>query len=117
MRGLINLLKENPNIEKVHFNDHGGWLIDGDNRHTIAKGREEILALEDNLPAENVTNDDVDSLLEEIKLLKEENELLKVEKTILEEDKASHQAKITDLQAQIEKVSTKTANIKKNATT
>jgi hypothetical protein len=117
MRGLINLLKENPDIEKVYFNDQGGWLIDGDKRHAIIKSRDEILALEDSLPAEHVTNDDVESLLEEIKLLKEENELLKVEKSILEEDKAAHQAKIDGLQEQIKNISAKTEKIKKNATT
>lgn len=117
MRGLINFLKENPEINKVYFSAQGGWLVDGDKRHTIEKGRDEILALEDSLPAEHVTNDDVGSLLEEIKLLKEENELLKVEKSILEEDKAAHQAKIEGLQEQIKTISAKTEKIKKNATT
>jgi len=115
-RGLINHLKANPDISHVYLNAQGGWLFDPNRLHPIVKNRQEILDMEDSLPIEQVTKDELGSLIEENRLLKEKIEMLELEKSILEEDKAAHQAKVTELEEQLKTVSEKTKKLK-NVTT
>lgn len=115
MRGLINVLKADPSIEKVYFDNKGGWLLDPNRLHPNVKTREEVLALEDGLPVEDIKPDELASMVEENRLLKEKIELLEMEKTILAEDKAGYEEKIKALEEKITAVTPK--NKKFNATT
>lgn len=126
MRGLINHLKANPDIDKVYLNDSGGWLFDPNKLHPHVKTREEILALEDTLPAEEITKDELATIKKEYALLREKVETLEVENQILAEGKdkdsedwakerADFQEKIKGLETQLATVSAK--NKKFNATT
>lgn len=125
MRGLINHLKANPEIEKVYLNATGGWLFDPNKLHPIEKSREEILALEDSLPVESVTKDELETIKEEYALLREKCDLLEVENQILAEGKkdseewakerTDYQDKIKALETQLSTVTSK--NKKFNATT
>lgn len=115
MRGLINVLKADPSIEKVYFDNKGGWLFDPNRLHPIVKSRDEILSLEDTLPVEDIKPDELASMVEENRLLKEKIELLEMEKTILAEDKAGYEEKIKALEEKITAVTPK--NKKFNATT
>jgi hypothetical protein len=126
MRGLIKHLKANPEIETVYLNATGGWLFDPNRLHPIVKTREEILDLEDGLPVEEVSKEDLSNLGEEYSLLKEKIELLEMENQILTEGKdkdseewakerAAYQEKIKALETPLAKVADK--NKKFNATT
>jgi|GEM_PF-3402794 len=126
MRGLIKHLKANPEIEKVYLNAEGGWLFDPNKLHPIEKSREDILALEGSLPAEEITKDDLASIKEEYALLREKAETLEIEIQILNEGKdkdtedwakerTAFQEKIQALETQLATVSAK--NKKFNATT
>lgn len=125
MRGLIAHLKANPEIDKVYLNADGGWLFDPNKLHPTVKTRDEVLALEDSLPVEEVTKDELASLKEEYALLKEKSELLEVENSILTEGKdkdseqwnserEAFQEKIKGLETQLTAVAPK--NKKFNAT-
>lgn len=126
MRGLIKHLKANPEIQTVYLNEAGGWLFDPNKLHPIVKTREEILGLEDSLPVEEVTKDELSAIKEEYSLLKEKIELLEMENQILAEGKdkdseewakerAAYQEKIKALETPLAKVADK--NKKFNATT
>lgn len=126
MRGLINHLKANPEIEQVYLNASGGWLFDPNKLHPIVKSRQEILDLEEGLPVESVTKDDLETIKEEYTLLREKCDLLEVENQILKEgkdkdteqwakDRADYQEKIKALEVQLSAVTSK--NKKFNATT
>lgn len=114
-RGLIAYLKANPDIEQVYLNAAGGWLFDPNKLHPIVKTRDEILALEDSLPVESVTKDELGNLVEENALLKEKIEMLELEKSILEDDKAAHAERVKALEEKLATVTPK--NKKFNATT
>lgn len=125
-RGLIAHLKANPDIEQVYLNARGGWLFDPNKLHPVVKSRQEILDMEDSLPVETVTKDDLSTIQEEYALLREKVELLEMENQILTEGKdkdteqwgkerAEYQEKIKTLETQLTTVSAK--NKKFNATT
>ena len=115
MRQLIEKLKADPSIQKVYLNASGGWLFDKKNNHPIVKTREEILALEDSLPVEGVTKDELSNLVEENTLLKEKIEMLELEKSILEDDKTAHAERVKALEDKLAAITPK--NKKFNATT
>lgn len=124
-RGLIAHLKANPDIDKIYLNATGGWLFDPNKLHPIVKSRQEILDMEDSLPVETVTKDDLSTIQEEYSLLRDKVELLEMENQILAEGKdkdteqwakerAEYQEKIKALETQLTTVSAK--NKKFNAT-
>lgn len=125
MRGLIAILKAHPEYEKVYLNAQGGWLLDPNVLHTTVKSRQEILDMEDSLPVETVTKDEMGTIEEEYALLREKCELLEVENQILSEGKkdseewakerVAYQDKIKALETQLAGVTSK--NKKFNATT
>lgn len=117
MRGLIRLLKEHPEYEKVFFNEKGEWLFDPNKLHPTVKTRQEILDMEDSLPAEEVSKDELATIKEQYALLQEKIDLLEVENQILSEGKndseewakerAAYQEKIKALETQLSEVKVK----------
>lgn len=77
MRQLINYLKENPEVEKVYFDETGSWLFNKKDSHCIEKSRDEVLEMEDDLEPEEVTEEEATDLVTENILLKQKVEILK----------------------------------------
>lgn len=94
MKHLINRLESEPHIEKVWFNESGGWSLNPDPKHLIERSKEEVLEHWDSLSdAEKaelsgelppVITEEENDVYETLKLLEEENELLKEEHSRLE---------------------------------
>lgn len=105
MLGLIQLLKSNPEIEFVLFNDAKEWSVIPSNAHPHKVHRDEILDLEDNYASQSKekisSNEENENLNAENKLLLEQVEQLEKEKAEFQEENEKLSKEVARLSQQV----------------
>lgn len=85
MQYLVERLQKDDTIEKVWFNESGGWTLNADPKHKDERTREDVLDYWDDLTEEQKSDlygvpstvvEEENEPNEKVKLLEEENELL-----------------------------------------
>lgn len=114
MKGLINRLNDEPEIQKIYFSEAGTWLFDPENQHPIVKTREQVFEEWEQYQLDNaIPEDPIIDLEEENRILKEtvealtqENEKLSAGGDVTSEEwikeREELNAKISSLQGELQ---------------
>lgn len=104
LRNLINKLKEDESLQFVYFNNEGGWLFDKKDNHPHVRTREEVLAEEADLEDEEVTEEDIEKLIERLVASDKRNYELGELITALEEQNEHLKGSNERLQTQVSEI-------------
>lgn len=113
MKGLVERLKSEPAIEKVYFNESGGWLMQPNVNHPIVKTRDEVFEEWEEMQQDLLTRipetkeEEYELLVQECEMLKEKNKELEDANETFAASEEESEKTIKSLQLQIAELSKK----------
>jgi len=109
-RYLFGRLRDDESLEKVYFNETGGWSLNEDNNHKIVKTRQEVLESEsDWIDPETGEGSEEGESMDVTEYLQN----LENEKEQLEQEKEGLTQQVTTLSQQLEEASVQNSNLLK----